>query len=110
MIRFTRKLPLIATTLVLTTCMGLSQTGKEQKLTGVISDTMCGAKHMMAGSAAECTRTCVGKGAKFALVIGDKVYTLNGHEEELDKLAGQRATVTGKVDGNNLYVSGVGGS
>jgi hypothetical protein len=33
----------------------------------------------------------------YALVVGKKVYTLEGHEAELDKLAGMRATVKGKV-------------
>ena len=49
--------------------------------TGTVSDAMCGAKHT--GSAAECTRGCVSKGSKYALVVGDKVYTL----ETSDKAA-----------------------
>ncbi len=111
MTRLLRKLGMIAATLALVAGVGLSQTSsKEQKLTGVISDTMCGAKHMMQGSAADCTRTCVGKGAKFALVVGEKVYTLNGHDDELNKLAGQRATVTGTVEGSTVNVSSVRGS
>ena len=57
-------------------------------LKGTVSDAMCGAKHMMAGNDAECTRTCVKKGSKYTLIVGDKVYTLDGHEAELDKLAG----------------------
>ena len=34
---------------------------------------MCGAKHMMAGNPADCTRARIGKGSKYALVVGDKV-------------------------------------
>lgn len=30
---------------------------------------------------------------KYALLVGDKVYPLNGHEGELDKLAGEKVTV-----------------
>jgi hypothetical protein len=30
---------------------------------------------------------------KYALVVGSKVYTLEGHESEVDKLAGQKATI-----------------
>jgi len=41
-------------------------------------------------STAECTRECVTKGTKYALVVGKKIYTLDGHEAELDKLAGER--------------------
>jgi hypothetical protein len=83
---------------------------KEQSLTGVVSDAMCGAKHMMPGDAASCTRACVKQGSKYALVVGDKVYTLTGHSEELDKLAGQQATVTGKVNGDKVDVTSVKGS
>ena len=71
---------------------------------------MCGAKHMQEGSAADCTRVCVKGGSKYALVVGDKVYTLTGHEEELDKLAGQKVTVTGKVKGETVEVASVKGA
>jgi pentose-5-phosphate-3-epimerase len=77
------------------------------KLTGVVSDQMCGAKHMMDGGAAKCTRACVKQGSPYALVVGSKVYTLKGHSAELDKLAGKSATVQGKLSGNTLDVSSV---
>ncbi len=77
-------------------------------LTGTVSDAMCGAHHMEKGkSAAECTRDCVKKGTKYALVVGKKVYTLDGHEAELDKLAGARATVKGSVMGVMVMVESV---
>lgn len=58
-------------------------------------------------SAAECTRMCVQQGQKYALVVGKKVYTLQGHEAELDKLAGQRATVRGTASGDAVTVNSV---
>ena len=58
-------------------------------------------------SASECTRECVKKGTKYALVVGEKVYTLDGHEAELDKLAGERATVNGSVMGEMVTVESV---
>jgi len=77
-------------------------------LTGIVSDAMCGAHHMAKDkSAAECTRTCVKQGTKYALVVGKKVYTLEGHEAELDKLAGTRATVKGSVTGETIAVDSV---
>ena len=77
-------------------------------LTGIVSDAMCGAHHMAKDkSAAECTRECVKQGTKFALVVGKKVYTLDGHEAELDKLAGERATVKGSVMGEMVMVESV---
>jgi hypothetical protein len=85
--------------------------GKTQTLTGTVSDAMCGAKHAMAGSAAECTRACIGKGSKYALVVGDKVYTLNTDDKTalatLDKQAGASVTVKGTVDGDNVQVASV---
>lgn len=78
--------------------------------TGTVSDSMCGAKHAM-GDAASCTRACVGKGSKYALVVGDKVYTLETTDkaalETLDKQAGAKATVTGSEKDNTITVSSV---
>src|SRR6266542_3854531 len=77
-------------------------------LTGVVSDSMCGAKHMAKDkSPAECARMCVKQGMKYALVSGDKVYTLEGHETELDKLAGERATVKSNITGETVAVESV---
>ena len=77
-------------------------------LTGMVSDSMCGAHHMAKDkSAAACTRECVKQGTKYALVVGKKVYTLEGHEAELDKVAGMKATVKGKVSGETLAVDSI---
>jgi hypothetical protein len=79
--------------------------------TGTVSDAMCGAKHAMAGDDAGCTRTCVGKGSKYALVVGDKVYTLETSDKgalaTLDKQAGAKVTVTGTEKDNTITVSSV---
>lgn len=77
-------------------------------LTGVITDDMCGAKHMMPGkSDAECTRVCVKHGAKFAVVAGGQLYVLAGKSSELNALAGKKATVSGELTGNTLTVNSV---
>src|SRR5690242_12848977 len=85
--------------------------GKTQTYTGEVGDAMCGAKHDMGGSNAECTKTCVKQGSKYALVDGDKVYTLDTKDkaalDELEKLAGQKATVTGTATGTTIAVSSV---
>ena len=84
---------------------------KGKTFTGTVSDSMCGAKHEMPGDDAGCTRACVSKGSKYALVVGDKVYTLETNDktalETLDKQAGAQATVTGTVNGDVLEVSSV---
>ena len=80
----------------------------KQTLTGEVGDAMCGKKHME-GSAAECTRTCVTHGSKYALVVGEKVYTLDTADKAiltlLDQQAGKNATVTGTVTGDTIAVS-----
>jgi hypothetical protein len=86
----------------------------KQTLTGVVSDAMCGAKHMMPGDPAACLRACVSKGSKYALVVGDKVYTLDSGDkavlEKLDKLAAQKAKVTGTLNGDDMQVTSVSGT
>lgn len=85
-----------------------SKSGKETTLTGQVSDTMCGAKHMMPGkSAADCTRECVKGGSDYALVVGEKVYTLKGDRSELDKYAGEKVTVKGTVSGDTVTAQSV---
>ncbi len=82
--------------------------GTQKTLTGVISDSMCASTHMLKYmSPAECTRMCAQQGQKHALVVGKKVYVLDGHEEELNKLAGQRVVVKGSVSGTTVSVASV---
>src|SRR5205807_7896217 len=92
--------------LSMTAVAAFSQSG--QTFTGTVSDSMCGAKHMMTNvSAAECTRTCVKQGSDYALVSGGKVYTLKGDAKQIDKYAGQTVTVSGKLSGTTLTVSAI---
>lgn len=94
---------LLVSSLVFAQSSGTAKSGKQATLTGVVSDTMCGAKHMMPGkSAAECTRACVKADSDYALVVGEKVYTLKGNAAELDKYAGESVTVKGTVKGDTV--------
>ena len=83
----------------------------DKTLTGKVSDTMCGAKHAMAGNDADCTHACVKQGSKYALVVGDKVYTLDTSDkaslDKLDSLAGATAKVTGDIKGDSIAVKSV---
>jgi len=84
---------------------------QQQSFTGVVTDSMCGATHMAKDKTpAECTRMCVKDGMKYALAADKKLYTLEGHEAELSKLAGQRVTVKGTLKGNTLSVQEVAAS
>jgi hypothetical protein len=86
-----------------------SQTSGSQKtLTGVVSDSMCGVNHMAKNiDPADCLRMCVKKGTKYALVVGKDVYTLEGHEAELDKYAAQEVSLKGTVKGKMMTVESV---
>jgi hypothetical protein len=83
----------------------------KRTFTGEVGDAMCGRKHMEDEPAAECTRACVSHGSKYALIVGDKIYTLDTADKtalaKLDKQAGKQATVTGTLDGDNITVSTV---
>jgi hypothetical protein len=82
----------------------------KQKFTGEVGDAMCGRKHME-GTPAECTRTCVEHGSKFALIVGEKIYILDATDKAalatLDQQAGKNATVTGTLNGDTIEVSAV---
>ena len=81
---------------------------KQGTFTGVVSDSMCGEKHMMKDkSAAECTRACVKQGMDYTLVEGKEVYTLKGNASEFDKYAGEQATVTGTLSGKTINVQSI---
>lgn len=84
---------------------------KATSFTGTVSDAMCGAKHMMPGDDASCTRACTSKGSKYALVVGDKVYTLETSDKAalatLDKQAGAKVTVTGTEKDSTITVTSV---
>ncbi len=81
---------------------------QQQSLTGVLTDSMCGATHMAKDKTpAECTQMCVKDGMKYALAADKKLYTLDGHEAELAKLAGQKVTAKGTLKGDTVTVESV---
>jgi len=83
--------------------------GASQTFTGTVGDAMCGAKHVMPGDAAACTRGCISKGSKYALVVGDKVYRLDISDQALlsvlEKRAGEKVTVTGAAKDDAITVT-----
>lgn len=96
----------LMTGLIIAASGAFSQTA--QTLTGTVSDTMCGAKHMMANaSPTQCTRECVKQGSDYGLVSGDKVFTLKGDAKLMDKYAGQKVTVKGDISGTTMRVRSI---
>jgi hypothetical protein len=101
-------LALAATALLGTVSILARTSGAQKTLTGVVSDAMCGQTHMMKDKPdADCLRYCVKQGTKYALVVGKSLYTLEGHQAELDKYAAKKVTVKGTVKGESMTVESV---
>ena len=95
----------------LLTQTSLAQSGEEgsdlQTLEGVISDSKCGASHSGRDSVT-CTMGCLKNGSSYVLVVGDKVYKLDGNlGSGMNNVAGKGARVTGKVDGDTIIATRV---
>lgn len=75
---------------------------------GLVSDSTCGPRHKLRDkSAEECTRTCQRAGASYVLVAGEKLYKLRGDPNDVAVLAGQKAKVTGSLQGDTIHVSSI---
>ena len=98
---------LVLLALGLISLFALAAVTEKKTVTGAISDSMCGAAgHMMADKTeADCVRACVKEGSKYVLVDGQTVYTLDGDATEIDKFAGEKATVSGVLSGDTLRVA-----
>ncbi len=104
-----RKLVYLGLALVLSAGMGLAApkaaAAKARTFVGDISDKMCGAKHMMGGSAKDCTLECVKAGSKFVLVDAKgKVYDLSDQKKP-EAFAGAKVRITGTLNGDTIEVS-----
>ena len=76
-------------------------------LVGIVGDTMCGNAHTN-GPAKQCTLQCLqSKANEWALVVGQRIYTLQGKVADLPKFAGSQAKVTGILRGEGLMVTSV---
>jgi hypothetical protein len=76
-----------------------------QTIDGVVSDTMCGKKHMLPGKTdAQCIQECVKGNVSYALVTGANVYTLAGKPQTIGAFAGKHVHVVGDLKNNTLTV------
>jgi hypothetical protein len=73
---------------------------KAQTFTGIVTDTMCGAKHTMGISPDDkCVRECIKmdpKKWKYALLVGSEMYVLSDQQTP-EKFAAQKVRVTGTL-------------
>ena len=75
---------------------------------GVVSDTMCGKKHMLPGKTdAQCIQECIKSGSSYALVAGDKVYTLAGKPQTIAPFAGKHVRIEGDLKGNAITFTSI---
>jgi hypothetical protein len=86
---------------------GATPAGNKTVYTGVVGDTMCGTKHMQDTKEADCIHMCIEHGFDYALVVGDKIYTLKGDKNQIDKLSGRKVKVTGSLTGNAITVESI---
>ena len=75
----------------------------------MITDSRCGARHRRNSgkTSAECARACVRNGSHYVLVDGEKIYALAGDSAQLEKVAGERANVSGLLKDDTITIKGV---
>lgn len=79
-----------------------------QTFVGSISDSMCGAKHMMPGGDKACADECVKSGAKYILANSahDKLYNLDD-QTKAAVFSGQQVKVTGTLNDDTIQVKSI---
>lgn len=97
-----------ATAILITAAALLAAAGPKQTFTGVITDEMCGADHkaMNVKPDSKCVTECVKMGSKYALLVGDTVYSLSDQKKP-EKYAAQKVKVTGSLDGKTIQVDSI---
>jgi len=97
-----KKLMMLAAVMLVFGCLSWGKT-----ITGVVSDSMCGAKHAKASDdAAACVKKCEDGGAKLVVVSGGKVYTTED-QDKLKGFEGKEVKVSGTVKGDALTIASV---
>jgi hypothetical protein len=101
----TKRLTMLFVAMITVGCMAW---GAQHVFYGVVSDSMCGAKHSRASAAAaQCVKGCVAKGAQYTLVSrGGKIYNLTPQDKFAD-FAGKRVRVHGELSGNTITADSV---
>ena len=79
-----------------------------QSIDGIVSDSMCGKKHMMPGKTdAQCVQECIKSGSSYALVAGAKVYMLAGKPQTIAPFAGKRVHIQGDLKDNTITITSI---
>ncbi|SRR5258708_6283958 len=85
--------------LLLTIAVALSAAGTSQTFTGIITDTMCGAKHNMVKDQPDeaCIKMCTKGSSEYALFDGKTVFKLSD-QKLAAKYPAKRVKVTGTLN------------
>ena len=79
-----------------------------QTIDGIVSDSMCGKKHMIPGKTdAQCVQECIKSGSSYALVVGDKVYTLSAKPQTIAPFAGKHVHIEGSLKENTITINSI---
>ena len=85
---------------------GLASTGLAAEFKGFVEDTACASKPGMKDNA-QCAQRCIKGGSPAVLVSEDgKVYKI-ANQDKITPHAGEKVTVTGKLDGETITVEDV---
>src|SRR5690242_2595331 len=74
--------------------------------TGYVTDSKCAASGKGGADHAACAKSCIGRGDTAVLVVDGKVVKI-ANQDKVKDLAGEKVTVTGKLDGDTLTVDSV---
>jgi Protein of unknown function (DUF5818) len=91
--------------------LALAMSAMAAEVTGYISDAGCakkqGAEKVATDGHAGCAKSCLKRGDKAVLVTSEgKVYNITNQDKVVEH-AGEKVTVVGDVDGDNLTVTEV---
>ena len=79
-----------------------------QSIDGIVSDSMCGKKHMLPGKTdAQCIQECVNSGSSYALVVGAKVYAIAAKPQTIAPFAGKHVHIEGSLKDNAITVTSI---
>ncbi len=83
--------------------------GLAETLSGVVGDSMCGAKHAADGpSDVACIKKCVKGGASPIIISDGKVYKISADsQDKVTSLLGDKVVVNGKVEGDTINIESV---
>ena len=102
----TKKIVMLVVTVLALTCMAWAA-GKGKAISGVVSDEHCGVKHATASAdAAGCVEKCASGGAKYVLVSGGKVYSVEP-QDKFKGMGGKSVKVMGSKKGTAVTATSV---